>query len=132
MAADQPTLFDIAPYWVVPAVEPGERVSSGRRRTIRQHRDIAAGRHPLTGGPLHPDAAPAEPADAAGRRCGNCRFRRATNWGTARSYPKCWYGHDGDLSHPPPRYSHSEATDVRAFWPACADHEYPPEEGATS
>jgi len=56
--------------------------------------------------------------DDTNRTCGNCRFREV--FGRAkRGYPKCTYG--GDT---PPRATHSAASDVRAWWPACTDHEW--------
>lgn len=98
---------DLAPV-PVPDAEPVEKLSADRRRTLRQRADIQRGRHPLTGSRLNPDP------DAT---CGNCRFRIVYGHHN-RSYPKCTYG-DGM-----PRASHSAASDVRAWWPACRDHEY--------
>lgn len=93
----------------------GSRRRAGREtirrpspHTLRQRADIQRGRHPLTGSRLNPDP------DAT---CGNCRFRIVYGHHN-RSYPKCTYG-DGM-----PRASHSAASDVRAWWPACRDHEY--------
>jgi hypothetical protein len=128
---------------VAPGADPAPKLSGGRRLVLRQHNDIRAGRNPLTGGPLHLEAAavaaelptleafvdganyqtPEQPAP--GRRCGNCRFRRGTNAGTAHDFPKCWHGWDGVPGHAPPRRTGGPASDVRAFWPACRDHEYP-------
>lgn len=124
----QPTLFGATP---VPA-EPRPKESPTVRRTKRQAAMLAAGYHPL-GSPigyplrLHAEAAPAGDREAPGRRCGNCRFRRLTGWHD-RSYAKCWS--PGLMSAEayerlgPPRVSHGEATDTRAWWPACVDHEY--------
>lgn len=126
---EQPGLFDIDLVWraVTPA-EPVEKPSPGRRLTQRQHDQVAAGYHPLTRGRLHPEATPDTnpdtPRDAPGRRCGNCRHRVAIEANT-RTYPKCWYG--AAPGKPPPRFSHSAATDVRAWWSACVDHEHPEE-----
>jgi hypothetical protein len=50
------------------------------------------------------------------RTCGNCRFRELLDY-HGRAYPKCTV--DGEL-----RIAHSTATDVRAWWPACIDHEW--------
>ena len=110
-----------------PAAPAGE--SAGGSRARRQRELLAAGLHPLTlvlSRPLrlHPEAAPHDDLKAPGRRCGNCRFRRALQWGN-RAYPKCTLG-DGA------RASHGAATDCRAWWSACPGHEYaqPAPEGA--
>jgi hypothetical protein len=66
-------LFDLD----TPAPDPAEKLSYGRRLTRRQRAQLAAGVHPLTRGPLHPDAAPAEPRDAPGLRCGGRKAARA-------------------------------------------------------
>lgn len=117
--AEPAGLFDVDPGWrAAPApADPASGLSAGRRLTLRQARDLEAGRHPLTRGPLHPDAAPAGDRESAGARCGTCRFRRA---GT---YPKCWHGWSGQQGEAPPRLSHGPATDVRGWWPACRDYE---------
>ncbi|MEV4320970.1 hypothetical protein AB0J37_01925 [Microbispora rosea] len=112
----EPTaLFDVD---VPPPAELAPKESEGVRRTKRQAALLAAGRHPLTvvlTRPLrlHSEAAPYDNRQAPGRRCGNCTFRRTNGWG----YPKCAFG-DGA------RASHSTATDVRAFWSACTDHQW--------
>jgi len=105
-------LFDLD----VPASDPGEKLSAGRRLTRRRAAQLAAGIHPLTRGPLHPDAAPAEPRDAPGLRCGGCKWRVANHLG----YPKC--------GHPQTPASHGPATDVRAYFPACPLHEARPDQ----
>ncbi|HZN76071.1 MAG TPA: hypothetical protein VFC00_30945 [Micromonosporaceae bacterium] len=93
------TLFDAAPYAVPAAeVEPVEKLSADRRRTLRQATALAAGRHPLTRGRLHPDAAPHDDRQAPGARCGTCRFREVIGYHN-RSYGKClWPDVDGDLN----------------------------------
>ncbi|AIJ26386.1 hypothetical protein [Amycolatopsis methanolica] len=101
-------------YTAAPLYRLGE-ASPDARRTERQGQYLAAGAHPLTaalGYPvkLHPGAAPAADRAAPGRRCGNCRYRRPGR------YPKCLV-HDGD------RITRGAGTDVRAWWPACTDHE---------
>ncbi|MEU8023739.1 hypothetical protein AB0B88_16140 [Micromonospora haikouensis] len=120
----QPGLFDVDPQWqpAAPATEPPAPLSAGRRLTLRQAATLDGGRHPLTRGPLHPDAAPADDRRAPGHRCGTCQHRRPVG-GTARSYPKCWHGWSGRPEDTPPRYSGGPATDVRAWWPACRDHQ---------
>lgn len=88
---------------------PAEELSADRRRTIRQADDIKAGRHPL-GGLLHPEAdRSAHRGDGKSMplRCGSCIHRVDRGW------PKC------DLS----TMSHSAASDVRAWWPACTRYE---------
>jgi hypothetical protein len=102
------TLFpDLEPV-PLPEPEPVEKLSADRRRTLRQHADVERGRHPLTGGRLAADP------DA---KCGNCAHRHVYGHHD-RSYPKCTYG-DGM-----PRATHSAASDVRAWWPGCTDHEW--------
>jgi len=112
----QGTLFDAEP---VPA-EPRPKESAGVRRTKRQRAMLEAGRHPLSSPlgyplPLHAEAAPADDRAAPGRRCGNCR------WRAPGLYQKCVLpGPGGQL----PRVSHGPATDLRAWWPGCPDHEW--------
>lgn len=102
--------------------QPDPDESEQRGRTRRQRGLLAAGQHPLTlvlTRPLrlHAEAAPADPRDAPGRRCGNCVFRRALSAYSGKSYPKCTFG-DGA------RVSHGGATDCRAWWGGCVDHEW--------
>lgn len=108
------TLFDLAS----PEPAPPSPESEGVRRTKRQSALLAAGQHPLTlvlSRPLrlHTEAAPYDDRAADGRRCGNCVHRAKSAWG----YPKCGFG-DGA------RASRGAATDCRAFWSACTDHEW--------
>lgn len=87
-----------------------ERLTDDRRRTLRQAAEVARGVHPLTRGPLHPEASrEAVRGDAKGQpfTCGTCTHR------IQRGYPKC------DLS----TMSRSAASDVRAWWPACVKYE---------
>lgn len=123
-------LFDAEPYTVPTAImEPGETLSADRRRTLRQARDLTAGRHPLTGGRLHPDAAPADDRRAEGARCGTCRFRAVIGYHN-RSYGKClWPNPDAAKLHDLPRVTHGAATDCRGWWPACTD--WQPQETAS-
>lgn len=102
----------------------GVTLTAGRRLTIRQARLLAAGRHPLGDGlRLHPGAAPHDDRAAPGRRCGNCRFRRPVGGPHDGRYPKCIYGPStGPGAYP--RVTFGPATDVRAWWPACTDHEW--------
>jgi hypothetical protein len=128
-----PQLFDSTPYEVPAPASADPTLSADQRRTLRQREDIASGRHPLTRGPLHPFAAPeiASPDAEKGRpfTCGSCRFREVLRYHN-RSYPKClrdltYGGHDAanvDLNDVR-NVSHGGATDVRAWWPACAGYE---------
>jgi hypothetical protein len=110
-------LFDASLFRVdgpAPAT-PAEHISAGRKLTKRQQADVEHGRHPLTGGALHAEAAPAEPRSAPGRRCGNCRFRESIGHHD-KTYPKCQFGGGG-------RVTSGAASDVRAWWPGCTDHQ---------
>ncbi|MCO1574996.1 hypothetical protein M8C13_04385 [Crossiella sp. SN42] len=120
---DQPApLFDVEPV-------PTEALSGDRRRTQRQAAALAGGAHPLSAAfarhiRLHAEAAPADDRAAPGRRCGNCRFRQVLRY-HARSYPKCVLGQESTSPGVlPPRITHGGGTDVRAWWPACIDHEH--------
>lgn len=114
------TLFDVE--MPPPAPEPPKE-SLAVRRTRRQAEALAKGQHPLglLGFPLrlHSEAAPHDDRDAPGRRCGNCRFREVLPY-RSKSFAKCLFGATDAYA---PRAAHSEATDVRAWWPACRDHE---------
>lgn len=99
--------------------EPSEvgPLSADRRRTLRQQDLITAGRHPLTGGPLHHLASRHRDASAPKDdpfTCGSCWFRQVIGY-RAGSYPKC-IADDGL------RVSHSASSDVRAWWPACPSY----------
>ena len=107
-------LFDGFDEPVVP-----DTATPGQRRRARQDAFIAAGLHPLTGPTGQtirllppPDDVPAGTVMPPSR-CGDC-VHRIMRGGAAKSYPKC------DL---PGRSSRGEATDVRAWWPACVDYE---------
>ncbi|MEV7805051.1 hypothetical protein AB0O28_19080 [Microbispora sp. NPDC088329] len=122
-------LFDIeAP----PPAEPEPKESPDARRTRRQGELLARGSHPLglsLGWPLrlHKEAAPADDRQAGGRRYGNCRFRQVLA-ARVRGFPKCV--HPGSQSAEsyetlgPLRVTHGAASDVRAWWPGCVDHEF--------
>lgn len=86
-----------------PERPPADNRTRDRARTARQRRDVAAGRHPLTGGKTFPDRG----------TCGTCIHRIRVTWHVKR-YPKC------DAAGTP---THGAATDVRAWWPACSQHE---------
>lgn len=113
-------LFDIQP---TPVAEP---MSADRRRTVRQKQTIDAGGHPLgnviNGIRRHPDTKGKTygsdgPKDRS-LTCGTCIHRVLMGYHTA-DYPKCDVG--GGI-----RMSHGTGTDVRAWWPACTDHEVEP------
>jgi hypothetical protein len=105
-----------------------EKLSAGRRLTQRQRITIRTGLHPLSNVsagqlPLHREAS-RDPDVDGGRRCGNCaHHQRATNRGTASYYPKCHYP---DPSNPDyyPRVTSGAASDCRAWWPGCRDHQW--------
>lgn len=85
--------------------------SAGQRMTERQAQDVREGRHPLTGGPLHEQADIwADKRDPAGLpyKCGSCVHRVILQHRNG-SWPKC------DLA----TITHGQASDVRAWWPAC-------------
>lgn len=117
---DTPPLFDIEP---AAAPEPGRKLSTDARRTVRQAEALAHGRHPLgiSFSPvrLHPDAPPADDRKAPGPRCGGCLFIVRNAWG----YLKCTRGRSGEIGTPSfrsgPRETHGAATDLRAWWPGC-------------
>lgn len=132
---DAPTLFDVAPY-LVEFPEPAETLSADRRRTLRHAAAIRSGTHPLAlmfhEVRLHPDAdRDASRGDGPDRplRCGSCWYRRQMYAGR-RDVPKCTFGErptvDGqrvyDSAEVWPRTSHSAASDVAGWWPACADY----------
>jgi hypothetical protein len=111
MFVDVPLFPEIEP---APVVET-EKLSAGVRRTLRQRQDLEAGRHPMTGAPLHPDAAPVDDRKADGLRCRSCRFIEHHGW------PKCM--------HPAGRgNTRSTASDARLWHPACVHYELAPRE----
>lgn len=119
-------LFPLPPGGKI--VTQSKAISADRRRTEVQHARILNGVHPLSGIiagcylALHVEAAPANDRTAAGRRCGNCRFREVLGHHD-RAYGKCTWP---DGSRKGPRVTSSAASDVRAWWPACRDHDYTP------
>lgn len=134
-AHDEPGLFDSTPFYVAPPEPPpsaAEGLSADRRRTLRQREDIAAGRHPLTRGPLHELSlgAHAQPGDKGlPFTCGSCSFRELIDYHN-RTYPKClrdltYGGHDAATVRldQVKNATHGTATDVRAWWPACTGYE---------
>jgi hypothetical protein len=118
-----------AGYEPPPAPEPVEQLSADRRRTQRQAQAIAAGIHPLTRRPIHPLASRHRDADAPKRdpfTCGSCYFREVIKYHN-RSFAKCMLpsplvGADASSDRIYSRATHSAASDVRAWWPACRDY----------
>lgn len=117
------------PGYAPPAIQSAEDLSPDRRRTIRQQQDISNGKHPLTGGPLHPEASK-QRTSRYGKRdpftCGSCYFREVHKYHDT-GYPKCWFPNPAAGADAPPariytRVSHGAASDVRAWWPACPDY----------
>lgn len=118
-----------------PPAPPGPTLSPGQRLTERQAAAVRAGRHPLTGGPLHPQADQGARAGDSGRlpfRCGSCRFRELIRWHN-NTYPKCVRDlarvdqDGGDLADrtmdSAAFITHGTATDVRRWWPGCRHYE---------
>lgn len=114
--------------------ESDVELSADRRRTQRQGQQIAIGRHPLTGGPLHPLASRHRDADSPKTdpfTCGSCYFRNTARY-HGKTYPKCWLPGprtgetykvgDVTMTIGYPRATHGAASDVRAWWPACPDY----------
>ena len=93
----------------------GSGRSDGQRRTERREEVIALGYHPLMTGPIH-ESADRSAHKTDGKelpfRCGSCVHRITVHRGGKGALPKC------DLT----TMSHSEASDVRAWWPACPSY----------
>ena len=144
----------------VPGEPHNARLTPNRRRRTDIVADrIAVGKHPLTNGPLHPEASRDRDNTSSGDdpfTCGSCMHRGSVGHHT-RSYPKCLIPGPGATENPPPealydrerdepdrdgrkalarslaysawyarrypRVSRSDATDVRAWWPACPAYE---------
>lgn len=126
MTVEQLPLWSPGPEPV--GLKPGKAESAGRRLTRRQHELAEAGGHPLTialNWPLkvHPRAG------IEGRRCGNCTFRdMLAHPDHNRARPRCLIekGPYAETSSrgPYPRVSFGDGTQIRAWWPACVDHEW--------
>lgn len=129
MTADEPLFGGYEP----PAAVADPSLSPDRRRTARQAELIRRGVHPLTRLPAH-ELAPTDASPQDGKnlpyRCGSCVYRQVAPWHNG-SYPKCWLpGPGGEAAKGYPRVSHSAASDVRAWWPACGDYRPQMERGA--
>jgi hypothetical protein len=88
---------------------------------------IALGIHPLecvaTGLKLHPDAVRDPDDRTTGPRCGGCLYATPAGWHNRR-YRKCSIGMPpGGTLDDAPRAAHSEASDLRMWWPACRDYQ---------
>ncbi len=92
------TLFDVDP---LPSPEPAEKLSAGRRLTIRNADSFARGIHPATGQRLAGN----------GEACATCTHHVVNDW-HARTFHKCAKHRLG--------MSGSSASDIRVTWPACA------------
>lgn len=94
------TLFDL------PGIEPEPAASYGRRLTIRAHNAIANGHHPANGLPVNLE-----------HSCDDCAHLNRYKYHN-RPLLKCQHHRLGE--------SHSEASDMRASWPACPKWEQRP------
>lgn len=107
-------------------------LSPDRRRTLRQAEAIARGLHPLALVfpwvrmlPTADRSAQASDGKSLPERCGSCRLRQVFSYHN-RSYAKCLAPDSAsaaEYERQPPRMSHSSASDVRAWWPACTSYE---------
>lgn len=124
-SAEDLPLFD--GYEPPPTLEPEPPFSAGQRLTKRQAANVTAGIHPLTRGRLHPLASRHRDADSPKSdpfTCGSCYFREVIPY-RGKSYPKCVFDprrSGADSLDKYARVSHSTASDVRAWWPACPDY----------
>ena len=97
------SLFELPP---LPDPGPVERLSAGRRLTIRNNGLLAAGIHPATRVPLA----------GTDETCGSCVHHHAYDYHNGR-FHKCDLHGLGE--------SHSAASDVRVSWPAGTRWEAP-------
>jgi len=101
---------------------PALRTTFTRKLTKRQAFLIRLGWHPLARAlkrnlRLHRDAVADPAVRRGGPRCGSCAFRQLRG-GAQRDYPKCWLD--------PLAVTRGQATDVRAWWPACTEYKEDP------
>lgn len=111
-----------------PAAKPGRPESADQRRTRRQHEIVAQGGHPLTLALTRPLAVHPRAAEQD-RRCGNCKFRELVGRPDhQRPHPRCIIlkgPHARTFEDSPyPRLSWGTGTQIRKWWPGCADHEW--------
>jgi len=117
---DVEALFDVPPEAYVLPPEP-EQLTAGERRRRRIAKRIATGEHPLGYPVMLHDESSRDPQDReSGPRCGECKFRVRLEYHN-RVYAKCWY--PDTEKYPHPRDSHCDASDIRAWWPACRQFE---------
>ena len=95
-----PQLFDATPFEVAPA--PTADMGHDAQRTARRRALLEQGIHPITKRPVTPELG----------TCGDCAHFRAKT-GYAKHYFKCDLTLDRMGTGP----------DVRASYPACAEHE---------
>jgi hypothetical protein len=100
----------------------GPALSPDAARTRRQIAALGRGVHPITAGPLHPDAPDdATPKDRFPREgtCGTCAFLvyldDATPKHPNRRTLKCNWANGARITRGP-------ASDVRRWWPGCAQY----------
>lgn len=110
-------LFDPAEHGITPVPAAAKPASLKDRQAGK----IAAGEHPLSWVGDFPKRVPLAPAGTG--TCGTCAHKMRPHH-HGRAYPKCAAGAfrspDGNgFREAWPRASHSEATDIRAWWPAC-------------
>jgi len=102
--SEQPALFGDE----VASIGLRDKVSTARR----QRATLARGFHPISGYPLHEQAAPIDDRTAEGLRCRNCFFAgRAIH----ADVFKCSLDSGAHITH-------GEATDLRLWFPACSAH----------
>lgn len=94
--------------------EPESPTSAGERRKRLIAARIARGEHPLGNLRILPGL--------HGRTCGDCEHRRGVGHHD-KTYPKCCFPMTVGDKTSYPRVSHSDATDCRAWWPACTDYQ---------
>jgi hypothetical protein len=87
------------PLFDMPRIMP-VKLSAGQRRTVKARLAIAAGKHPANGLPIDTT-----------HTCNDCVHLHRYEYHN-RTYIKCPNHRLGE--------SHSEASDMRAGWPACS------------
>ncbi|WP_280470655.1 hypothetical protein [Nocardia farcinica] len=118
-STDTPALFELPADAAVAPPEP-QPMNRGQRRKLLVAKRIAAGTHPLGYVSIHPEAT--RDRTGPGLRCGTCRYRQPEKHHN-RTYPKCHFDNGS-------RVSGCDASDIRAWWPACRDYEPKENEGA--
>jgi hypothetical protein len=102
------SLFDGTPALPVERiVDPYAGLSADARRTGKQRQAVALGMHPLTKTKTRPDLG----------TCGSCALR------SLGRFPKCTLGADLPNRKAGPYMTRGAATDCRAWWPACDNHQ---------